>query len=79
MSRILHLVSMSQIDRGSKGVREYRQEEPPWTILAAPVTWRRVLRTYSSFGSHEPEISWIKVGVCFSSGYVHFQSVETLS
>ena len=36
MSRILHLVNMSQRYRGSKGVRESQQEEPPWTSLAAP-------------------------------------------
>ena len=36
MSRILHLVNMSQRYHGSKGVRESTLEEPPWTSLAAP-------------------------------------------
>ena len=35
MSRILHLVNMVQRYHKSKGVREYRQEEPPLGSLAA--------------------------------------------
>ena len=36
MSRILHLVNMVQRYHKSKGVREYRLEEPPLGSLAAP-------------------------------------------
>ena len=36
MSRILHLLNMSLRYGRSKGVREYRLEEPPLASLAAP-------------------------------------------
>ena len=36
MSRILHLLNMSLRYSRSKGVREYRLEEPPLGSLAAP-------------------------------------------
>ena len=36
MSRILHLRNMSLRYGRSKGVRAYRQEEPPLASLAAP-------------------------------------------
>ena len=36
MSRILHLLNMSLGYGRSKGVRAYRQEEPPLGSLAAP-------------------------------------------
>ena len=36
MSRILHLVNMGLRYGRSKGVRAYRQEEPPLGSLAAP-------------------------------------------
>ena len=35
MSRILHLINMGLRYLGSKGVREYRLEEPPLGSLAA--------------------------------------------
>ena len=36
MSRMIHLVNLRQIYGGSKGVRDYRLEEPPLGSLAAP-------------------------------------------
>ena len=35
----------------SKGVREYKVEEPPWAVWRSPATWRRMLRTTMGFMS----------------------------